>query len=186
MIRIFQQDNRATKAVFAVVIGAAIFTMVITLVPGIFDNGAANNSALFATIRTPGWFSRFGGENTVTNAEVQQQAQQIAAQQGYPPFYASLLSQRVGEQLVARAIAQREADSLGLQVTDADLLNYLQHSYLSQYLFPDGNFIGEENYIQFVQRAMAASLSPTALFAQSTCSRAPRLSSTMRWSPLRT
>ena len=48
MIRIFQQDNRATKAVFAIVIGAAIFTMVITLVPGIFDNSAAANANVFA------------------------------------------------------------------------------------------------------------------------------------------
>ncbi len=155
MIRIFQQDNRATKAVFAIVIGAAIFTMVITLVPGIFDNSAAANATLFATIRTPGFFGKFDGDaSQVTTVDVQRQAAQIAQQQGYPAFYASLLAPRIGEQMVARAIAIREADRLGLSVSDADLRNYLQHSYLAQYIFPDGKFIGEDAYMNLVQRAM--------------------------------
>ena len=155
MIRLFQQDNRATKAVFAIVIGAAIFTMVITLVPGIFDNSAAANANVFATIHTPGFFGRFGGDSSqVTTLDVQRQAAQIAQQQGYPAFAASLLVPRVGEQMVARAIAIREADRLGLQVSDGDLKNYLQHSYLGQYIFPDGKFIGEDAYMNFVQRAL--------------------------------
>ena len=61
MIRILQQDNRFTKAIFAVVIGAAIVTMVITLVPGIFDNGAANDTTVYATVRNPGIFGKFAG-----------------------------------------------------------------------------------------------------------------------------
>ncbi len=155
MIRLFQQDNRATKAVFAIVIGAAIFTMVITLVPGIFDNSAAANANLFATIRTPGFFGKFDGASSqVTTQDVQRQAAQVAQQQGYPAFYASLLAPRIGEQMVARAIAIREADKLGLQVSDGDLRNYLQHSYLGQYIFPDGKYIGDDAYMNLVQRAM--------------------------------
>lgn len=155
MIRIFQQDNRATKAVFAIVIGAAIFTMVITLVPGIFDNSAAANANVFATIKTPGFFGKFDGNAAqVTTLEVQRQASQVAQQQGYPAFYASLLVPRIGEQMVARAIAIREADRMGLQVSDGDLRNYLQHSYLGQYIFPDGKFIGDNAYMDFVQRAL--------------------------------
>ncbi len=38
MIRILQQDNRLIKIIFAVIITVACVTMVITLVPGIFDN----------------------------------------------------------------------------------------------------------------------------------------------------
>ena len=44
MIRILQKENRITKGIFAVIIGGAIVTMVITLVPGIFDNGSATDS----------------------------------------------------------------------------------------------------------------------------------------------
>jgi peptidyl-prolyl cis-trans isomerase D len=45
MIRILQKDNRLTKIIFAVVIGAACITMIITLVPGIFDNANAVSAA---------------------------------------------------------------------------------------------------------------------------------------------
>ena len=58
MIRILQQDNRITKIIFAVIIGFAVITMVITLVPGIFDNASADNAAVFATVREPGYFGR--------------------------------------------------------------------------------------------------------------------------------
>ena len=56
MIRILQQDNKITKAVFAVIIGAAVITMVITLVPGIFDNagGGADPLRTYATVHTHG------------------------------------------------------------------------------------------------------------------------------------
>ena len=44
MIRILQQNNRITKILFAVIIGFAVVTMVITLVPGIFDNASTNDA----------------------------------------------------------------------------------------------------------------------------------------------
>ena len=45
MIRLLQQDNRIMKIIFAVIIGLAAITMVITLVPGIFDNSGGANDA---------------------------------------------------------------------------------------------------------------------------------------------
>ncbi len=73
MIRILQQDNRFTKAIFALVIGAAIVTMVITLVPGIFDNvGSSGDPNTFATVHEPGFFNKvFGDTQTVTPATAQ-------------------------------------------------------------------------------------------------------------------
>ena len=41
MIRLLQQDSRLMKWLFAIIIGFAAVTMVITLVPGIFDNASA-------------------------------------------------------------------------------------------------------------------------------------------------
>ena len=46
MIRLLQQDSRTMKILFAVIIGAAAITMVITLVPGIFDNANATNDEI--------------------------------------------------------------------------------------------------------------------------------------------
>ena len=64
MIRILQQDNRITKIIFAVIIGFAVITMVITLVPGIFDNATTNDSSVYATVKQPGYFGRVFGEST--------------------------------------------------------------------------------------------------------------------------
>src|ERR1700748_1571643 len=115
MIRIFQQDNRATKIIFGLIIAAAIVTMVITLVPGIFNDDTANNAGLFATVRTPGiWGRLLGGSTPITMQEVQQQTARVMQQQHLPEQYASLFLNQVGKQQVARAVLVREADRLGL------------------------------------------------------------------------
>src|ERR1700743_1112040 len=120
MIRIFQQDNRATKIIFGVIIAAAIVTMVITLVPGIFNDDTSNSAALFATVRTPGvWGRLLGGSTPISMQEVQQQTQRVMQQQHLPDQYASLLINQVGQQQVERAVLVREAGRLGLQVSAA-------------------------------------------------------------------
>ena len=58
MIRLLQQDNRIMKIIFAVIIGLAAITMVITLVPGIFDNASTTDASVYATVRQPGFFGR--------------------------------------------------------------------------------------------------------------------------------
>lgn len=159
MIRILQQDNRATKIIFWLVIGAAIITMVITLVPGIFDNGTVNDATLFATVRNPGFLGRISGDTTtITMADVQRQTEQQMRQQNLPPFYEQFLEARIGQQQVERAVLAHEADRLGLQVSDDDLRRELQTGPLSQYLFPNGKFIGEDHYMDFVQSYFGVSI----------------------------
>lgn len=155
MIRLFQQDNKATKILFGVIIAATIILMVIFLVPGIFngDDAAANNSALFATVHTPGiWGKIFDGSTPVTMQEVQRQTQRVMQQQHLPDQYASLFTNRIGQQQVERAVLVREADSLGLQVSDDDLRRELRTGPLSPYIFPGGTFIGDDRYMGFVEQ----------------------------------
>ncbi len=159
MIRMFQQDSRAIKIVFGVVIGAAIVAMVITLVPGIFDNGTANNSTLFATVRSPGWLSRFSGDSTqITNAEVENLARRQLRQQQMPETLLPFVLSRAGQAQVERAVLVREADHLGLQVSNDDLRRELQSGPLSRYLFPNGQFIGTDKYEDFVEQAFGLSV----------------------------
>ena len=159
MIRILQQDSRATKAIFALVIGAAIVTMVITLVPGIFDNSAANDSTVYATVRNPSVFSRFSGDSTqIKMADVVRQTQQQMRRQNLPEFYQQFLLARVGQQQVEREVLVREAEHLGLQVSDDDLRRELQSGMFAQYLFPNGQFVGEDKYIDFVQNYFGISV----------------------------
>ena len=151
MIRSLQQDNRATKAIFGVVIGLAILAMVVTLVPGIFDNGTANNGTNFATVRTPGWFGRFGTDSTaVSNTEVENMARVMLQRNQLPEMYLPLVMPQAGQQQVERAVLVREADRLGLQVSNDDLVREFKTGPLSQYLFPNGQFIGQQAYENFI------------------------------------
>src|SRR3984957_8216164 len=154
MIRTLQQDNRLMKIIFAVIIGLAAITMVITLVPGIFDNAATNDSAVFATVRQPGVLGRLGGDSIpVKTQEVNQLAQRQLQQQHLPDFLLPYMAQRAGQILVQRAILKHEADRMHLQVSDEDLRRELQTGPFAQYLFPNGTYIGDDAYMNFVQSA---------------------------------
>ena len=81
-------------------------------------------------------------------ADVQRIAQQQLHQQGYPDFYLPFLLPRIEQQQVMMAVLKTEANRLGLQVTDQDLASELKHGEFSSYLFPGGNYIGDEKYME--------------------------------------
>jgi peptidyl-prolyl cis-trans isomerase D len=161
MIRLLQQDSRVMKWIFAVIIGFAAITMVITLVPGIFDNaGSVNDSATYALVKEPGYFGRIFGEGTpIKTVEVNQLAARQLQQQHLPEQLMPYLVPRAGQILVQRAILKHEADRMNLQVSDEDLRRELMTGPFAQYLFPNGNYIGDDAYIDFVSRAFGNQLS---------------------------
>ncbi len=161
MIRILQQDNRLIKIIFAVIIGLAVITMVITLVPGIFDTtGASSDATVFATVRSPGLLGRLSGDSTpIKSTEVNQLAQRQLQQQKLPDFLLPYMANRAGQILVQRAILKHEADRMSLQVSDQDLRRELQTGAFAQYLFPNGTYIGDDAYMNFVQAAFQTSRS---------------------------
>jgi len=161
MIRLLQQNNRTTKIIFAVIIGLAVVTMVITLVPGIFDNAnGGSDGTVFATVRDPGYLGRFGVDTTpIKQAEVNQLAQRQLQQQRLPEMLLPYMAQRAGQILVQREILKHEADRMHLQVSDEDLRRELQTGPFAQYLFPNGTYIGDDAYINFVQSAFQTSRS---------------------------
>ena len=153
MIRILQQDNKITKAVFAVIIGAAVITMVITLVPGIFDNaGGGQDVSNYATVHSMGPLGRVFGESVpVPQSEVTREAQLQLQQQRLPSFLLPYVESQAGQSLVSRAILKIEADKLGLGVSDNDLVAFLHQGQLGAVLFPNGNFIGKDAYMNIIQ-----------------------------------
>lgn len=154
MIRLLQQNTSAVKFIFAFIIIAAIGTMVITLVPGIFDTaGSTANSDVFATVHDPGWTGRLESGSTIKQTEVAQLAQRQLQQQNLPDMLMPYMEQRAGQILVQREILKHEADRLHLQVSDEDLRRELRTGAFAQYLFPNGAYIGDDAYINFVQSA---------------------------------
>jgi peptidyl-prolyl cis-trans isomerase D len=155
MIRFLQQDNKLVKILFGVIIGAACISMVVYLIPGLMDNGTANDSTVYATVRTPGVWGRLFGESTqVQTDEVTRLAQRQLQQNKYPDFLLPYMMSRAGQILIQRTILKQEADRLHLQVSDNDLKAYLQTGPFAEYLFPNGKFIGTDGYINFIQMAI--------------------------------
>lgn len=160
MIRILQRDTRVVKILFAVIIGFAAITMVITLVPGVFDNTSGDNGAIFATVHKPGVLGRLGLDSEqVKTVEVNQLASRQLQQQRLPDALLPYMIPRAGQMLVQRTILKQEADRLNLQVSDDDLRHELETGPFAQYLFPGGKYIGDDAYINFVQQAFGGQLS---------------------------
>ena len=157
MIRLLQQNTRITKIIFAAIIGLAVVTMVITLVPGIFDNAATGDSNVFATVHEPGLLGRFSGGSPIPQTQVNQLAERQLQQQRLPEFLLPYMAQRAGQILVQREILKQQADDMHLQVSDEDLRRELQTGPFAQYLFPNGSYIGDDAYINFVQSAFQTS-----------------------------
>ncbi len=157
MLRALQKENRFTKALFAVIIGVVVLSMIWYLVPGQGD--PVTQQGLYATVRNPGILGRLFGETTqIKSTEVAQYAQSLARQQNLPPQYMPFLMPRFEAQaqqvLVAAAVEDREAGRLGLTATDRDVQQELQTGQLGQIFFPDGKFIGDDKYRTFVQNQL--------------------------------
>jgi peptidyl-prolyl cis-trans isomerase D len=154
MIRFLQQDNKLVKGVFVVFIAAAVGAMVITLVPGIFDNvgtGGADPN-VYANVKETGFFGKIFGETLpVTEQEIQRAIQQQTQGRQVPAFLLSYYESRIAPQIIQEKILKIEADRLGLAVSDADLLSVMHEGELGQAIFPGGKYIGDDRYIDLVQ-----------------------------------
>ncbi len=152
MIRFLQKDSRAVKAIFIVIISVACITMVVTLVPGIF-NDQVSGSDTYATIHGSGFLGRiFGSSDEVSTQEVQLLAQRMMQRQQMPDFVLPFMMQRVGQGLIQQHIELSEANHLGVKVTDEDLRAFLHTGTWGQVLFPNGHYIGDDQYANLVSQ----------------------------------
>jgi len=154
MIRFLQsKDNRVVKALFIVIIAAASVSMVVYLIPGLTAGGGI--SANTYAVVYPHWYSRFfaSGEE-ISQQKVSQQARQQLQQRN--PQYASnpmivnLFEQQVGQQLVQQQILLAEAEKLGIKANSDDVNSFLHQGQAGQVLFPNGKFIGQDQYASLI------------------------------------
>ena len=144
MIRFLQTPGPMKKIILGGLLLVICAAMVITLVPG----GVGSAFGFGAPPR--GVVARVGGED-VTTLEVQREARQMLRQQMPKagaqaamllPFFAS----RAADNLINRKVLLVEAERLGLRVNDEELRDELQHGRYAQVFFPDGKFIGQDEY----------------------------------------
>jgi peptidyl-prolyl cis-trans isomerase D len=153
MIRFLQKDNRVVKALFVTIIALASVSMVVYLIPGLTGQGAV--SADTYAVVYPHWYSRWisSGE-TISQQRVTQQArmqlQQRNPQYASNPMIVGLFEQQVGQQMVQQQIMLSEAQKLGITATNEDVLQYLHQGQAGQVLFPNGQFIGKDQYASLI------------------------------------
>jgi peptidyl-prolyl cis-trans isomerase D len=150
MIRQLQNAGPTVKIILGALLVLICASMAITLIPGGIGSSlgiGAPPAGVLATI----------GDQQVTVPEVQRQAKAMIRQQfprGGPqasmllPYFAS----QAAEQLINEKALVAEARRLGLRTNDDELRDELQHGQLGSMLFPDGKFVGQEEYENFVQR----------------------------------
>ncbi|HKD91303.1 MAG TPA: SurA N-terminal domain-containing protein, partial [Terriglobales bacterium] len=146
MIRFLQKGGKTQKWMFGIILSIMCLAMVWYLVPG-----AGMNDSAGSTQR--GNIANIGDE-TVSVLDVQQTARNMGRQQfrgNVPEQLMPYLMQRAADQLITEKALVYEAKRMGFQVTPAELSDYLHQGELGQLFFPNGNFIGEEAYENYVQ-----------------------------------
>src|SRR3984885_37359 len=100
--------NRWVKITMAVILGIIIFTMVITLIPGLM-NGTTDQAS-------PDTIASVGGQN-ITLVDFQQEYEQDMRNQQVPPMLAPVYKKQVLDSMIFQRALEYEADRLGIRVT---------------------------------------------------------------------
>jgi peptidyl-prolyl cis-trans isomerase D len=155
MIRFLQKSGQTTKYVLGGLLLIICASMVITLIPG----GLGGD--VFGGTPGRGIIAKVDGAD-LTSDEVRTTARQMAQQdaQRYGemagklmPFLIQQETQRAVEQLISRQALLSEAQRMGLRVTPEEVKDELQHGRYAATFFPGGNFIGQVEYEDMLQRA---------------------------------
>jgi peptidyl-prolyl cis-trans isomerase D len=150
MIRQLQNAGPTLKIILGALLVLICASMAITLIPG----GIGSS---FGIGKPPAGVVATVGDQTVTVIEVQREARAMLRQQ-FPkggeqaamllPYF----SGQAAERLINEKALIDEAHRMGLGASDEELRDELQHGQLGTMLFPDGKFVGQEEYENFVQR----------------------------------
>jgi peptidyl-prolyl cis-trans isomerase D len=144
MIRFLQTKGPIQKILLVGFLAIICIMMVVTLVPGgILNEFGITHEGLIAKV----------GSEQITAQDVNQQANQIARSQfprGAPPQLRPYLVQQAAESLMMQGLLLNEANRMGFHTTDEELRYELQHGGLASQLFPNGNFVGTDQYKSFV------------------------------------
>jgi len=151
MIRQLQNAGPTVKIVLGALLVLICASMAITLIPGGLGSSlglGAPPAGVLATV----------GDQTVTVPEVQKRARAMIRQQmpkGGPQvsMLLPIFAGQAAEQLISEKVQVAEAHRMGLHVSDDELRDELQHGPYASAFFPDGKFVGEQEYEAMLQRA---------------------------------
>jgi peptidyl-prolyl cis-trans isomerase D len=160
MIRFLQKSGQTTKYVLGGLLLIICASMVITLIPG------GLGGEVFSSNPGQGVIAKVDGGD-ISAEEVRTTARQMAQQEAQRygemaakimPFLIQQETSRAVDQLINRQALLSEAKRMGLRATPEEVKDELQHGRYAATFFPGGNFIGQAEYEDMLQRA---NLTPT-------------------------
>ncbi len=154
MIRFLQTQGPTKKIILSGILLVICGAMVITFIPGGLTDELTGQPG-------KGIVAKVGGGD-ISADEVRQTARQMAQQdaQRYGEMAAKLMpflvqqeTVRAVDQMISRQALLSEAGHMGLRVTPEEVKDELQHGRYAATFFPGGNFIGQVEYEDMLQRA---------------------------------
>lgn len=154
MIRFLQTQGPTKKIILSGILLVICGAMVITFIPGGLTSELTGQPGKGVIAKVD------GGE--ISADEVRQTARQMAQQdaQRYGemagklmPFLIQQETTRAVDQLISRQALLSEASRMGLRVSPEEVKDELQHGRYAATFFPGGNFIGQVEYEDMLQRA---------------------------------
>ncbi|HEY6305281.1 MAG TPA: peptidyl-prolyl cis-trans isomerase [Candidatus Angelobacter sp.] len=145
MIRFLQSGNKAAKYIlggFLIILAASMVTY---LIPGFMNRAdSAGPSGVVASV---------AGED-IRADQVTKIAQQQLQAQRIPEAYMSLVMPQAVQQAVQQLIQQQEiryeAGRMGLKAYNSEVADEMQNGMLKQYFYPNGKWIGQQEYVSFL------------------------------------
>ncbi|HLW55336.1 MAG TPA: peptidylprolyl isomerase [Candidatus Angelobacter sp.] len=140
MIRFLQSGNKAAKYILGGFLLILAVSMVTYLIPGFMSGSDISRSNVVAKV---------AGEE-ISTEQVQKAVAAQMQRQRYPDAFAAFIRQQVVQQLIQQAELRYEAHRLGFTVSDEELRDDLQNGPYKVYLFPEGKWIGQQQYENLV------------------------------------
>ena len=139
MFDLFRRRDTAMRYLLTVVLGVIAFSMVVTLIPGWGSNsGGGDRNDIVAEI----------GNEKITVREAITNVQGVMRRMGIPPATVKTMANNFVDSMISSQAMAYQAKELGLTPSDQDVANAIKSRYTQ--LFPNGQFIGQETYQNFL------------------------------------
>ncbi|HEY3973443.1 MAG TPA: peptidyl-prolyl cis-trans isomerase [Candidatus Sulfotelmatobacter sp.] len=159
MIRFLQTQGPTKKIVLSGILLVICGAMVITFIPGGLTSEITGAPGKGTIAKVDGTELSTDEVRTTARQMAQQDAQRYGEMASkIMPFLIQQETQRAVEQLIGRQALVSEAGRMGLRATPEEVKDELQHGRYAATFFPGGNFIGQVEYEDMLQRA---NLTPT-------------------------
>lgn len=136
MIRFLQSGNKAAKYILGGFLLLLAASMVTYLIPGFMSSAEISQSNVVAKV----------GGDEISNDQVRKAVAAQMQRQHYPEQFAEYIRSQVIQGLIQEAELRYEARRMGFSVSDEEFRDELQHGAYKQAFFPDGKWIGQQQY----------------------------------------